>query len=344
MRNLDQIKAKGIDHWSGKTVLVTGAEGFIGSHLCERLLELGVRVRAFVLYNFQNNLGWLSEFQADSGIEDQLEIVYGDIRDLDSLLVAVQGVDAVFNLASLIAIPYSYVAPRSYVETNVMGTFNVLTACKTARVPRLLQVSTSEVYGSAKYVPIDELHPLQGQSPYSASKIGSDMLALSFHSAYELPVSIARPFNTYGPRQSERAVIPTILSQLFSDSKVLRLGATDPTRDFNFVKDTVEGMIAVAQSDKTVGGVWNIGSGSEIAIGELALKLMKIAGIHREIVEESGRFRPKHSEVDRLLADATKLRDLTGWKSRYNLDSGLTTTVEWFRENRKDLRPKQYVR
>lgn len=333
-----------MDSWSGKTVLVTGSEGFIGSHLCERLFDLGANVRAFVLYNFENSFGWLADLIGRPGTQDRVEVVFGDIRDLDSLLAAIDGVDTVFNLASLIAIPYSYIAPRSYVETNVMGTLNVLAACRAVQVRRLLQVSTSEVYGSAKYVPIDEKHPLQGQSPYSASKIGADMMALSFHSAYEMPVSIARPFNTYGPRQSERAIIPTILSQLLSDSNVLRLGATSPTRDFNFVKDTVEGIIAVAQSDATVGRVWNIGSGQEIAVGQLAMKLMNIIGVHRELVEESVRIRPKGSEVNRLLADASDLQELTGWRPKFDLDSGLAETVDWFRENRDRLRPELYIR
>jgi len=331
-------------YWSGKTVLVTGAEGFIGSHLCERLLELGATVRALVLYNFDNSRGWLGELSKLSKPLDNLEVIFGDIRDLDSLRGAVNGAETVFNLASLIAIPYSYVAPRSYIETNVAGTLNVLTACRSASVERLLQVSTSEVYGTARYVPIDERHPLQGQSPYSASKIGADMLALSFYSAYDLPVSIARPFNTYGPRQSERAIIPTILSQLLNDPEVLRLGSTSPTRDFNFVKDTVEGMIAVAQCDASVGEVLNIGSGVEISIGELASKLMNISGIRKEIVEESSRVRPIKSEVDRLLADASKLQDLTDWRPSYDLDRGLAVTVEWFRENRARLNPGQYVR
>ena len=332
------------NYWQGREVLVTGSDGFIGSHLCERLCGLGAKVRAFVLYNSRSNIGWLEDLTRNENLQSACDIVFGDIRDSERVVEVTEGMHTVFHLASLIAIPYSYLAPRSYVETNVVGALNILNACKVCQVDRLVHTSTSEVYGSALYVPIDERHPLQGQSPYSASKIGADMLATSFHASYGLPVSIARPFNTYGPRQSERAVIPTILSQLYSGAKEIKLGSTTPTRDFNYVLDTVDGMIAVGESDQAIGQILNIGSGMEIQIGQLARKLMEITGIQAGIVEENSRVRPRSSEVDRLLANAQNLRDLTGWEPKVDLAEGLTLTANWVRANSDLLNPEQYVR
>ena len=263
-------------NWRGKKVLVTGAGGFIGSHLCEVLIKKGASVRGYVRYNSAGRWGWLSESKLIS--HEGMEIFPGDIRDADRTLEAVQGVDIVFHLASLIAIPYSYHAPESYVDTNVKGCLNILNACRKTEVEKIIHTSTSEVYGTAQYVPIDEKHPLQGQSPYSASKIGADMIAESYYRSFKTPVAIARPFNTYGPRQSARAVIPTILSQLFAGCRKIKLGALSPTRDFNFVADTVSGFIAIAESDASVGEVINIGSGYEISIEELVKLIFRVSG------------------------------------------------------------------
>lgn len=332
------------NYWRGREVLVTGADGFIGSHLCEQLCALGANVRALVLYNSRNQVGWLEDLTRNESLQSACNIVFGDIRDSERVTDLTDGIDTVFHLASLIAIPYSYLAPRSYVETNVIGALNILSACKLHNVARLVHTSTSEVYGSAKYVPIDEKHPLQGQSPYSASKIGADMLATSFFTTYDLPVSIARPFNTYGPRQSARAVIPTILSQLCAGRKTIQLGATSPTRDFNFVEDTVAGLLNVGECPELIGQECNIGSGKEISIGDLAELMIDIVGFRAEIIIDQSRLRPRSSEVTRLMADATKLRELTNWYPKYSLEAGLRVTAKWVEKNIDLFSPEKYSR
>ena len=289
-----------------KKVLVTGADGFIGSHLTENLLEKGYDVKAFVYYNSFNNWGWLDTFPKEK--LDQIEIFAGDIRDPNGVREAMKGVDEVFHLAALIAIPFSYHSPDSYVDTNIKGTLNVLQAARELDMSRILVTSTSEVYGTAQYVPIDEKHPFQGQSPYSATKIGADRLAESFYRSFNLPVSIVRPFNTFGPRQSARAVIPTIISQLLAGKDKIELGALTPTRDFNYVKDTAAGFIAIAESDKTIGEEINIATQREISIGDLAKEIIAQINSDAEIVCDEKRLRPEKSEVNRLLGDNTKIR------------------------------------
>ena len=323
-----------------KTVLITGSEGFIGSHLVERLVVLGVHVKAFCLYNSFNSLGWIESF--DPKIRAQLEIVMGDIRDPFSIRKAVKGCDIVFHLAALIAIPYSYTAPASYVDTNVKGTLNVLQACLEEKVEKMIHTSTSETYGTAQYVPIDEAHPLQGQSPYSASKIGADMMAESYYRSFGLPVAIIRPFNTYGPRQSARAIIPTIISQILSGKRQIKLGSLTPTRDLNYVADTVEGFIKIAQSPQTVGTVTNIGSGYEISIATLAKKIIDLTGESIEIVCDEDRLRPENSEVFRLWAQNQKAKELAGWEPTVSLDEGLLKTLDWMRQNLQFYKPDIY--
>lgn len=327
-------------YWKDKRVLVTGADGFIGSHLTEELAREGADVRAFVFYNSFGTRGWLDDVPAE--IASCIEFFPGDIRDANRVLEAVKDREIIFHLASLIAIPYSYHAPDSYIQTNVVGALNILNACRQSPVSRIVHTSTSEVYGTAQYAPIDEKHPLQGQSPYSASKIGADVLVESFWRSFGLPVAIARPFNTYGPRQSARAVIPTILSQLHSGVTEIRLGTLHPTRDFNFVADTVEGFLAIARCDKAVGSILNIGSGREISVGDLAQMLIDISGKKARIVFDEQRSRPEKSEVNRLLCDAARLRDLTGWQPRFTLEEGLTTTSRWIGENLRTYRWKDY--
>jgi NAD dependent epimerase/dehydratase len=312
-------------NWKGKRVLVTGAGGFIGSHLTERLVELGAEVRAFVHYNGAGRLGWLD----DSAVKDHLEIAAGDVRDEGMVRKAVQGREAVFHLAALIGIPYSYNAPVSYVQVNVQGTLNVLMAVRESGVERFVHTSTSETYGTAQYVPIDEKHPLQGQSPYSASKIGADKMVESFYLSFGVPAVTVRPFNTYGPRQSARAVIPAIIAQCMAGSKV-RLGHTTPTRDLNYVTDTVEGFVLAAASQEAIGQVINIGSGVEISIGDLAKKIAGKMGRTVEIETDPARERPRQSEVERLLGDNSKAARLLGWKPQIGLDDGLSRTIEWF--------------
>jgi len=324
--------------WSKKKVLVTGAGGFIGSHLAERLVEAGAEVRAMVHYNALGRRGWLD----DSPKAKRMELVAGDITDRDSVMAAMRDREIVFHLAALIAIPYSYHAPASYVRTNIEGTLNVLTAARELGVARLVHTSTSETYGTARTVPIAEDHPLQGQSPYAATKIGADKLAESFHLSFGVPVVTVRPFNTYGPRQSARAVIPTIITQALAGGPV-RLGNLQPTRDLNFVSNTVDGFLAAAQSDTAIGQVINLGSGVEISIGDLAGKLIALCGGKARIVREKQRIRPTGSEVERLLADISRARQLLGWKPRVNLDQGLERTVAWFRDNRHRYRPDEYV-
>ncbi len=310
----------------GKKVLVTGADGFIGSHLTEMLLEKGCKVRALSYYNSFNYWGWLEELPQS----ERLEVVSGDIRDTHFVDELVKDVYVVFHLAALIAIPFSYRAPDSYIDTNIKGTLNICQAALRHKVQKVLHTSTSEVYGTAQYVPIDERHPLQPQSPYSASKIGADAIAMSFFYSFQLPLTIARPFNTYGPRQSARAVIPTIITQLANGAKEIRLGDLRPTRDFNFVKDTCKGMILLAEGENTTGQVFNIGSDSEISIGDLAQKIMNLMGVKAEIVSESQRLRPKDSEVLRLRCNNQKIRQAVGFKPDFTLDEGLKETIAWF--------------
>jgi len=309
-----------------KKVLVTGADGFIGSHLAESLLNAGAKVRAMAIYNSMGLWGWLEK----SEYAKNMEIVFGDIRDPHCCNEITKGIDVIFNLAALIAIPYSYTAPNSYVDTNINGALNICQAARTNSIGKVIQISTSEVYGTAKYVPIDEMHPLQPQSPYSASKIGSDALAMSFYNAFHLPVVIARPFNTYGPRQSARAVIPTIITQIASGEKELKLGSTTPTRDLNYVSDTCRGLMLLAECDHAVGKTINIGSNYEISIGDVANKIKQIMGSNIEIVTDEQRIRPVNSEVDRLWCDNGLLRKLTGFEPTYSIDDGLDETIKWF--------------
>jgi NAD dependent epimerase/dehydratase len=322
--------------WAGRRVLVTGGEGFIGSHLVERLVTEGAEVRVLSYYNAFGARGWLDRLDLD------VEVLVGDVRDYDRVAQAVDGREVVFHLAALIGIPYSYEASESYVQTNVLGTHNVATACRRAGVARLVHTSTSEVYGTALRVPIDEDHPLQPQSPYSASKIGGDMMALSFHHAFELPVVVVRPFNTYGPRQSTRAVIPTILSQLHAGAREIRLGATSPTRDFNYVTDTVAGFLAVAGADRALCHVVNVGSGREISIGDLVELLSQITGNEVEVVTDEARLRPGGSEVERLLCDNSRAREWAGWSPEVSLEDGLRRTSEWVQQHLADLETGRY--
>ena len=313
-------------NWSSKRVLVTGAGGFIGSHLTERLVKEGAKVRAFIHYNSRNDWGLLELLPKD--ILQEIEIFSGDIQDPFAVRKAVKGCHIVFHLASLIAIPYSYIAPQSFVSTNVLGAVNVMEACLKEGVERVVHTSTSEVYGTARYVPIDENHPLQGQSPYSASKIGADKIAESYYRSFDLPVAIIRPFNTYGPRQSARAIIPTIITQLLTSDQ-LKLGDLTPTRDLNYVEDTVEGFLKMATVPEAIGEVINIGSGKEISIGDLAYKIMQIMGKNVPIVTEEIRKRPEKSEVKRLLADNSKAHKLLSWKPKFSLEEGLKCTIAW---------------
>lgn len=314
-----------------KKVLVTGADGFIGSHLTESLLEKGYEVKAFAYYNSFNTWGWLDSLPKEK--LDQIEVFTGDIRDPNGVREAMKGVDEVFHLAALIAIPFSYHSPDSYVDTNIKGTLNVLQAAREMNTERILVTSTSEVYGTAQYVPIDEKHPFQGQSPYSATKIGADRLAESFYRSFDLPVSIVRPFNTFGPRQSARAVIPTIITQLLAGKEEIRLGSLTPTRDFNYVKDTAAGFIAIAESEKTIGQEINIATQREISIGELAKEIISQINPRAGIICDDQRLRPEKSEVNRLLGANAKIKELTDWKQRYTFEEGIAETIEWIRHN-----------
>ena len=313
--------------------LVTGADGFIGSHLVETLLHKGYEVRALVCYNSFNSWGWLEGLEHDA-----LEVSAGDVRDPFFCNSLCEGIDVVFHLAALIAIPFSYQAPQSYVETNVTGTLNMCQAALAQGVKRFIQTSTSEVYGTAQYVPIDEAHPMQPQSPYSASKIASDAMAMSYFHAFELPVTIARPFNTYGPRQSARAVIPTIISQIASDMKEIQLGDTSPTRDFNYVTDTCEGFIALAESNEVTGETVNISTGVEISVADTLKLIRELMGSDVKFVQDPARLRPAGSEVFRLLGDNTKLKSLTPHVPRYSIRDGLQETIDWF------VRPENLAR
>jgi NAD dependent epimerase/dehydratase len=324
--------------WNGRRVLVTGAGGFIGSHLAERLVEKGAAVRSLVHYNALGARGWLDR----SPLVGEMEVVSGDIVDRDSVARALNAVETVFHLASLIAIPYSYEAPDSYMRVNIGGILNVLQVARERGVERIVHTSTSEVYGTARSCPISEEHPLQAQSPYSASKIGADKVAESFYLSYGLPVVTVRPFNTYGPRQSARAVIPTIITQCLTGG-VVRLGNLSPTRDLNFVADTVEGFVLAAEAEGAVGRTINLGSGRETSIGDLAALIGTLCGAEPRIETEERRARVAGSEVERLLADATVAREVLGWQSRVGLEQGLERTVAWFREHLADYRPDEYV-
>lgn len=326
---------------SNKKVLVTGADGFIGSHLVESLLDEGCRVKAFVFYNSFNSWGWLDSFPQEK-LKD-IEIFAGDVRDPNGVATAVAGCDAVFHLAALIGIPFSYHSPDSYVDTNIKGTLNVLQACQRHGVEKLLVTSTSEVYGTARYVPIDENHPFQGQSPYSATKIGADRLAESYYRSFNLPVTIVRPFNTYGPRQSARAVIPTIITQLLSGVARIELGSLLPTRDFVYVKDTAAAFVAIARSERVAGEEINIATGSEISVGETAEKLKTLLNSAAVIGCAEERLRPEKSEVERLLGCNNKIKALTDWSPKYTLDEGLTATVEWLKDPANLARYKAHI-
>lgn len=312
-------------------ILVTGADGFIGSHLVEELVKRGYPVKAFVYYNSFNTWGWLDTLPTE--IMKNVEVFQGEIRDLNGVEEAAKNVDAIFHLAALIAIPFSYYSPDTYVDTNIKGTLNVLQAARKHNIGRVLVTSTSEVYGTAQYVPIDEKHPFQGQSPYSATKIGADRLAESFHRSFGLPVTIVRPFNTYGPRQSARAVIPTIITQLLAGKVEIKLGSLTPTRDFNYVKDTVNGFISIYESDKTVGEEINIATQKEISIGQLAGELVRQINPKAHIICDEERLRPEKSEVNRLLGCNEKIMRLTDWKPQYSLEEGLKNTIAFLRDN-----------
>lgn len=312
-----------------KKVLVTGAGGFIGSHLAEDLVKNGFEVKAFVRYNSKNEWGWLET----SMIKNEIEIYSGDIRDYDSVNKAFRDCSAVFHLAALIGIPYSYVSPLAYIKTNIEGTYNILEASKNNSIEQVLITSTSETYGTAQYVPIDENHPLVGQSPYSASKISADQLAISYYKSFDLPVKIVRPFNTYGPRQSARAVIPSIMTQILSGKKKINLGNLFPTRDLTFVKDTTSGFIEIYNSSELYGEVTNVGMNTEISVADLFSLITKISGKKTILEEESNRVRPEKSEVGRLLCDNNKLLKKTNWKPNYNLETGLTETINWIQQN-----------
>ncbi len=323
------------NHWSRKKVLVTGAGGFIGSHLIERLIDLGADVKGFARYNSRNDWGLLEIIPPQK--LDSLEIISGDLQDFDAVFSAVRDVDVIFHLGSLISIPYSYIRPRDTIENNILSTLNILTAARDSGVEKVVHTSSSEVYGTALYVPIDEKHPLQGQSPYSASKIGADKIAESFYCSFDLPVATIRPFNTYGPRQSARAIIPTIITQAIEQEKI-KLGSLFPTRDYTFVRDTVNGFIKMAESKSSIGEVINIGSNFEISMGDLAQRISSLLNKDIEIVQDSSRVRPLKSEVKRLWCDNAKAKRLLGWEPQVSLDEGLKETIEWISENKKMIK------
>lgn len=326
--------------WKNKKVLVTGAGGFIGSHLVERLVELGANVHAFVRYNSRNDWGMIELFPEET--KKKIKIIAGDVRDIDAVHGAAKDIDIIFHLAAVIPIPYSYIHPREIIETNVIGTLNVLVAAKKNKIKRIIHTSTSEVYGTALYTPIDEKHPLQAQSPYSASKIAADKIAESFYLSYNLPVTIIRPFNTYGPRQSARAIIPTIITQALTKEEVF-IGSRHPTRDLTYVSDTVEGFIKLAESDdKILGEVINIGSNFEISIGELASKIVSLTGKNVKILFDESRVRPEKSEVERLRADNMKALNLLNWEPKVSLDNGLKRTIDWISKNLHMYKPDIY--
>jgi NAD dependent epimerase/dehydratase len=329
-----------LNFWTERPVLVTGAGGFIGSHLTERLVELGAQVRAMVHYNSRNDWGNIELL--DEHVTDSIEVIRGDIRDAYFCREAVKGRSIVFHLAAQVAIPYSYIAPAEFVSTNIVGTMNVLQASREFKVDRLVHTSTSEAYGTAQYTPIDEKHPLQGQSPYSASKIGADKLAESFYLSFETPVATVRPFNTFGPRQSARAVIPTIIGQLTSGADRVKLGSLEPVRDLTFVRDTVEAFILLAQNSESVGQVTNVGTGHGVSIGELAKLIIELTGTEAKLVCERARVRPTRSEVMKLVCSAEKVHRLTGWKPRYSLRDGLVETIEYVRSHSRRYKAHVY--
>ena len=321
-----------------KKILITGAGGFIGSHLSELCVKKGFKVRAFVHYNSQNSWGWLEE----SEYKDQMDVLAGDIRDFDSVFNAMKDVDTVFHLAALIGIPYSYVSPLAYIKTNILGTYNVLQSGKQHGIGNILITSTSETYGTAQYVPINENHPMVGQSPYSATKISADHIALSYNRSFGMPVRIVRPFNVYGPRQSARAVIPTIISQILSSQKEIRMGSLEPSRDLTFVKDTASAYLAVAKSDKLVGEIINVGMNEEIVIGDLARKIADLIGADVKFVSDRDRIRPEKSEVFQLKCDNSRILDNTDWRPEYTREQGLSETIEWFRDHLESYKPGMY--
>ena len=323
-----------------KKVMVTGADGFIGSHLTQQLIREGYDVTAFCLYNSFGQWGWLDTLSKEE--KASMNVVLGDVRDPNGVRVAMKGQDTVFHLAALIAIPFSYHSPDTYVDTNVKGTLNILQAARDLDTRRVLVTSTSEVYGTAQYVPIDEKHPYQGQSPYSATKIGADRIAESFYRSFETPVTIVRPFNTYGPRQSARAVIPTIITQLLSGQEEIKLGSLTPTRDFNYVKDTANGFVTIAKHDNTIGRELNIATEKEISIGDLANEMIRQINPNARIICEEQRLRPEKSEVNRLLGTAKELNRLTGWKPNYTFEQGIAETIEWMRQNLDRYKPEIY--
>lgn len=323
-----------------KKILVTGSDGFIGSHLTEELVKAGYQVKAFVYYNSFNTWGWLDTLPSD--VMKNVEIFQGDVRDPNGVKEAMKETVAVFHLAALIAIPFSYHSPDTYVDTNIKGTLNILQAAREQDLERVLVTSTSEVYGTAQYVPMDEKHPFQGQSPYSATKIGADRLAESFYRSFQLPVSIVRPFNTFGPRQSARAVIPTIITQLLAGKEKIHLGSLTPTRDFNYVKDTVNGFIKIYESERTIGEEINIATQHEISIGELAEELIRQINPNAKIVCDEERLRPEKSEVNRLLGSNKKIKELTDWKPVYSFEEGLSETISFFKDNMDKYKPDIY--
>ena len=312
-----------------KKVLVTGAGGFIGSHLTELLVKKRYDVKAFVHYNSSNKWGWLDA----SDVKNNVEVITGDIRDMDSVYAAMQGCDSVFHLAALIGIPYSYVSPQAYIKTNIEGTYNILQSARQLDLEKIMVTSTSETYGTAQYVPIDENHPMVGQSPYSATKIGADQLAISYFKSFDLPVKIVRPFNTYGPRQSARAIIPTVISQILSGKTELKLGNLTPTRDLTFVKDTANGFLQIALADGLFGEITNIGMSEEITIGELVKLIARLIGTEVQIQSDEQRIRPDKSEVERLFCNNSKILASTSWKPDYTLETGLMETIEWIKNN-----------
>lgn len=321
-----------------KNILVTGAGGFIGSHLTELLVEKGFNVKAFVHYNSWNKWGWLDT----SFVKDKVEIITGDIRDYDSVFAAMQGCDTVFHLAALIGIPYSYVSPQAYIKTNIDGTYNVLQSARQLGVEKIIVTSTSETYGTAQYVPIDEKHPMVGQSPYSATKIAADQLAISYFKSFDLPVKIVRPFNTYGPRQSARAIIPTVISQILNGQQQLKLGNLTPTRDLTFVKDTANGFYEIAQANGLFGEITNIGMNEEISIGNLVQMIANLIDSQVEIISDEQRIRPNKSEVERLFCDNSKIIANTSWKPDFSLESGLIETIEWIKNNQSYFKSDIY--
>lgn len=312
-----------------KNVLVTGAGGFIGSHLVELLVSEGYNVKAFVHYNSWNKWGWLDM----SGVKNHIQVITGDIRDYDSVSEAVKGCDTVFHLAALIGIPYSYVSPQAYIKTNIDGTYNILQSSRQLDVEKIMVTSTSETYGTAQYVPIDESHPMVGQSPYSATKIAADQLSVSYYKSFDLPVKIVRPFNTYGPRQSARAIIPTVISQILNGQTQLKLGNLTPTRDLTFVKDTARGFYEIARAEGLFGEITNIGMSDEISVGDLVVMIAKLIGVKVEVNADQQRIRPDKSEVERLFCNNSKILENTSWKPEYSLESGLQETIEWIKNN-----------